>query len=526
MNPKRSASAWSPLGVPVYRSLWMAALISNIGAWMHDVAAAWLMSGIAPSPLFVSLLQTATSLPAFLLALPGGALADILDRRRLLVGSFAALIVAVASLGLLTFLGWTTAWVLLAFTFLIGIGTGFARPALDALTPEVVDPKELPQAVSLDAVGLNVARAVGGTLGGFAIAALGSGAVFLINAASDIPYILSLLRWKRRPVATGLPPESVGGAVKAGLRYLRFAPALRSVLVRVGAFIFSGCALWSLLPLVARGEMKLSSGGFGLLVGAFGTGALLGALVLPRLRSRVTPDALVAGATLLLAGVLLSLAFVRAFALVAATMLSAGMAWLALMSALNTALQSSIPSWVRARGSALYGLTFMGSMTAGSAVWGILATQTNARTALATASAVSAAGLLLALRYPLLKQKLDLAPSMHWPAPSLEDSASGPDTPVEVTLEYRVDPARAADFIREMEKLGNIRRRDGATAWRLEVDPVEPSHYIETFRLDSWAEHLRQHERVTVEDRALEELTRSFHLSHTPPVVTHRRVTE
>lgn len=525
-KPAPGPSAWSPLRLPVYRSLWIAALLSSIGAWMHEVAAAWLMTGIAPSPLFVSLLQTATSLPMFLLALPGGALADILDRRRLLLETFAALILAIGTLGALAVIGWTSAWVLLAFTFLIGTCNGLARPALDALTPEVVGPDELPQAVSLDAVALNVARAVGGAAGGFLIGVLGSGGVFLLNAGITLPYALAILRWRRAPAARSLPPESVGGAVKAGLRYVRHAPALRSVLVRVAAFIFSGCALWSLFPLVARGEMKLGSAAFGLLVGSFGVGALAGAILLPVLRARVGPNLLLAGATLLLSVVLFALAFFRSFGSVAATMGAAGVAWLALMSTLNAALQSSIPSWVRARASALQGLTFMGGTTAGSAFWGLLATGKGVPFALASAGVVSAAGLFLGWRYRLPGKKLDLAPSLHWPAPSLAGGSEGRDGPVEVLVEYRIEPARESDFKKAMAGLELLRRRDGATGWRLELDPADPSHYIEIFRLDSWAEHLRQHERVTVVDREHEESVRKFHVGKSPPLVTHRRASE
>jgi len=515
------AAAWGPLRIPIYRSLWIAALISNTGTWMHDVAAAWLMTGIAPTPLFVSLMQTATSLPMFLLALPAGALADMLDRRRLLLATFAAIIVVVAALGVMTLSGLATAWVLLAMTFLVAIGLGLARPALDALTPEVVGPGHLPQAVSMDAVGLNVGRAAGGALGGVLIATLGPGAVFLANAASNLPYLDVLRRWKRPASASALPPESLGGAVKAGLRYVRHAPALRAVLIRMAAVLFAACALWSLFPLVARGEMKLGSVSFGLLVGSFGLGALAGALVLPAVRTRLSPNVMLASASLLLAGVLLSLAYVRTYALVAVAMAVAGVGWLAMLSSLNTALQSSVPSWVRARASALSGLAFMGGMTAGSMLWGILATAKGVSFALAAAAGAAVAGLFLGLRYPLPRKAMNLAPSMHWPAPILVGEG-GPEGPVEVVVEYRITPARFGEFRVALRQLESVRRRDGAIEWTVELDPADASHCVETFRFDSWTEHLRQHERITAEDRALEDHVRSFHVSTVPPVVTHR----
>ena len=527
MTPETQAtqlrpSSWGPLRIPIFRSLWIAALVSNTGTWMHDVAAGWMMTGIAPSPLFVSLLQTASSLPMFLLALPAGALADMLDRRRLLLVTFSGLVVVVAALGGLTLMGMASAWVLLAMTFLISIGTGLARPALDALTPEVVGSADMPQAVSLDAAGLNVGRAAGGTLAGIMIATMGSGAVFLANAASEIPYLVTLGRWKRSTPASSLPPESLGGAVKAGLRYVRHAPALRIVLLRTTAVIFAGCALWSLFPLIARGEMKLGSVPYGLLVGFFGAGALLGAVALPQVRARLTPNRLLAGATLLLAGVLVSLAVVRNYALVAVVMGVAGVAWLAMLSSLNTALQSSIPSWVRARGSALSGLALMGGMTAGSTVWGVLATARNVRFALLGAGVWALATLILGLRYKLPGKAMNLAPSLHWPAPLLHGSQVAGDYPVEVVIEYRIEPGRSGEFKLVMLELEIVRRRDGATEWSLEEDPGEPGRYIEVFGLESWTEHLRQHERVTQEDRALEDRVRSFHVRQGVPRVTHR----
>lgn len=515
-------SAWSPLRIPVYRSFLVSAVVANIGIWMQDVSAAWLMTGLAPSPLFVSLLQTAASLPVFLLALPSGALADILDRRRLLLGTFAGLIAAAATLGILTLLGWMSAWLLLAFVFLMGVGNALARPALDALTPEIVPSRDLSQAVALDAVGFNIARAAGGAISGFLTAVLGSGPVFLLNAGSNLPYAFSLLRWKRAPSASTLPTESVGGAVRAGLRYVRHAPVVRSVLIRVAFFIIPGTALWSLLPLLARQEMKLGSGEFGLLVAVFGAGALLAALVLPAARSRIGPNAIVIAATLLLAGVLLGLANVRAFVAVTLAMAVAGAAWLTLMSTVNAALQGSIPSWVRARASALYELTFMGGVAAGSTLWGLIATVRDIQSAFIAAAIVGVVGLLIGLRYRLPEKKVDGAPSLHWPAPSLSGAQDGAESPVEVTVEYRVDPAKADAFKEAMESLRVIRRRDGAIDWSLEVDPGDPSHQIETFRVESWTEHLRQHERVTVADREVEESVRKFHIGRTPPVVTHR----
>ena len=347
-------SAWAPLRTPVLRALWIASVVSNIGTWMHDVGAAWLMTSLTPSPLLVALMQTATSLPIFLLALPGGALADIVDRRRLLLVTQSWMCATAVALGLVTLAGVTTPAVLLALTFALGLGAALNMPAWQATTPEMVPRAQLLAAVALGGVGFNVTRAVGPALGGLIVAVAGSGAVFLLNALTFLGVIGAVYTWRRPPRERRLPPEHVLGAMRAGVRYVRHAPLFRTVLVRTAVFIICGSATWALLPVVGRRDLGLSALGYGVLLGCLGLGAVAGSAVLPRLRARLSVDALVIVATIIFGAATLALAHLRSFPLLSAVMLVAGVAWIALMSSLNVAAQVAILGWVRARALAVY----------------------------------------------------------------------------------------------------------------------------------------------------------------------------
>jgi MFS family permease len=502
--------------------LWFASIVSNLGTWMEEVGEAWLMTDQTASPLLVSLLQTADSLPIFLLALPAGALADIMDRRRLLLFTQGWMCAAAAILGVLTLLGLTTPWVLLTITCALGVGTALNVPAWQALTPELVSRDELPAAAALGGVGFNIARSVGPALGGLIVAAAGPGAVFLLNAASFVGVIVVLNRWRRAPRQSLLPTERVAGAVRAGLRYVRHAPPLRAVLVRTLAFIVCGSALWGLLPVVGRRELKLTSVGYGVLLRCLGLGAVGGAAVLPGFRRRVPTDALVAVATILWAGVMAAFAFVQEVPVLCLLLLAGGTGWITLMSSLNVAAQTTVPSWVRGRALALYVLAFQGGMAAGSALWGSVAAHSSIPVALIAAATGLVLGLVTIAVYRLPKaEAADLSPSMHWPAPVVFTAPEAERGPVLVTVEYHVNPAEAEEFARAASGLRPIRERDGAVNWGLFQDLADPSRWVETFVVETWAEHLRQHERVTVEDRHVEDAVRAFQIGRQPPVVKH-----
>jgi MFS family permease len=515
-------SPWSPLRHAVFRLIWTAWVISNIGIWMQSVGAAWLMTALTPSPLLVALMQTATSLPIFLVGLPAGALADIVDRRKLLLITVAWTCLVALALGVLALAGLMSAWTLLALTFLLGLGGALNAPAWLATVPELVEKEELPAAVALHSAGFNVARAVGPALGGFVIAAAGPAAVFLLNAAFFLGVVVVLSRWRPAHVPHDAPPEDMLGATAAGLRYVRHAPALRTVLVRTGVFTLGASALWALLPVVVRNELGLDATGYGIILGSLGAGAVGSTLFLPRLQRSLSVDTLTTAATLVFAATTLALASLRVVPLLVASMLVGGMAWLAILSSLTVAAQTTAPAWVRARAVGSYLLVFQGVMAVGSVGWGALAEQWGTGTALSVAAVILVGGLAATWRWPLhVVQGLDLTPSHHWPDPTLVLTPDPEDGPVLITVEYRVPTDRARDFVEAMEAMRSFRRREGAVRWDLFRDVADPDRYLETFVVVSWAEHLRQHARVTVEDQAIEARAFAYLQEGVAPVAAH-----
>ena len=521
-NKSVNRSAWSPLRQPLFRALWIASVTSNVGTWMHEVGAGWLMTSLTTSPLMIALMQTATTLPIFMLGLPAGALADLADRRRMLLFTQGWMLVAAAVLGLLTLLDTTTPWVLLMLTFVLGAGAAMNAPAWQATAPDLVPRADLPAAVALTGMGLNLARAVGPALGGAVVAMTGPGAVFLLNALSFLSVMFVLYRWPRTAQDSTAPAEQVLGAIRAGIRYVRYAPALRAVLIRTGLFVLFASALWALLPVLARHEMGLNSIGYGILFGCLGTGAVAGAILLPAMRSRLSTDSLVAGATLSFAAVIVATAQVRHFGLLCVVMIAGGVAWIALMASFNVATQMAVPSWVRARALALYLLVFQGGMAAGGVLWGEVTEHAGIAVAFVCAAVGLVVGLAAMVRYPLKEhEKLDLTPSTHWPEPTVVIEPHPDDGPVLVMVEYRIDPKQARDFTLAMQDVRQLRLRDGAFRSGLYRDSADPGRYVETFVVESWAEHLRQHERVTVSDRIAEDRARAFHIDDAPPGVSH-----
>jgi MFS family permease len=493
---------WQPLRRRAFFWLWTAAVVSNVGTWMHDTAAAWTMATLAPSPLMVSLMQTATTFPFFVLALPAGALADVVDRRRLLIVTQGWMLVAAAALGTLAVKGAITPSLLLALTFAMGVGAAMTAPAWQATIPDLVPRTELPAAVALGGISVNVARAVGPALGGLLVGAAGAGPVFLLNAASFLSVLVVLARWRRELVPTRLPPERVLGAMRAGARYVRHATTYHAVLVRYAAFVLAASAVWALLPLVARTQLGLDATGYGLVLGGLGAGAITGGLALPRLRAHVSLERLLAAATCLFAVTSGGLALVHGLWPATALTFLGGTAWMTTMSTLTVAAQESVPAWVRARALAVGLLVIQGSMAAGALAWGLVATHTSLDTALLAAAVALVASTAVASRFPLdAHDGLDLSPSDHMRRvlPDVDHD----EGPVLVTVEYRVDPTRADAFVTAMEDIERLRRRDGAIRWGLFQDTADASRWLETFLVESWLEHLRQHERVTVSDRQL-----------------------
>lgn len=513
-------SAWAPFRIPVYRALWIATLASNIGTWMHDIGAGWLMTSLSPSPVMVALVQTATTLPVFLLALPAGALADIVDRRRYLITTQVFMTIVASCLALIALTGGMTPWLLVGLTFAMGMGAAMMMPAWAAIVPELVPRAELPSAIALNSMGINVARAIGPAIAGVIVSMAGSGAVFALNALSFVGVIAVLIYWKREHQYSELPAERLIGAMRAGLRFTRHSTELQAAVVRgLGFFLFAS-ASWALLPLVAR---QLPDGGpqtFGILVASVGVGAVLGALVLPPLREKMSRDVLVAGATLVYALCLWALASLSKLWLLSLVMAVSGMAWITVLSSLQVAAQMALPSWVRSRGLAVFMSIFMGSMALGSLFWGKLAELNSIGFSLTFAAVGAAIATLLSWRWKIGgAETLDLTPSMHWPSPPMVDVQDR--GPVLVTIEYDVQAERVSEFLLLIRKLGKLRRRDGAFIWGIYEDTEHAGRFIETFNDESWLSHLRQHERVTVESRSLQESIQTCLAPNSKPIVKH-----
>ncbi len=521
-RPPDPSSAFAPLHHAHFRALWIATVASNIGTWMQDVGAAWLMTTLAPSPVMVALVRAASALPMFALALPAGALADVVDRRRLLLITQTWMLVSAALLAALTLAGFTTPGWLLALTAALAVGTALNAPAWQAIIPELVPRAQVASAVALNSTSINLARSVGPALGGLLIAATGPGATFALNALSFGGVIYVLYRWRRTPQPSVLPAERVLGAMRAGLRYVRHSPALLAILARETAFILCASSLWALLPALARFEFGRGPAGYGVLLGFFGAGAVTVAALLPRVRRRAPIDTVVALAVLVFAVALAALAWVPHIGLADLLLFVAGGAWLTLLSTFNAGIQAIVPSWVRGRAFAVSVLTFFGGMTLGSVLWGSVAEWLGLRPALMIAAAGTLLGLALTRRLRLpAGEALDLSPSVQRAEPEHAYGVPPEHGPVVVTVEYRIDPARLREFTRAMGRVRRIRRRDGAISWALLADVAESGRYTETFVVESWLEHLRQHERVTVADRALLDKARGFHLGNEPPRVTH-----
>ena len=503
-------SAWSPLRHGLFRSLWIAAIVSNVGTWMQDVGAGWLMTSLSSSPSMVALVEAADSLPLMLLALPAGALADIIDRRRLLIGVQVYLLVVAGTLAVLTLLDLTTAWTLLGFVFALGVGSAMMMPAWSAIVPDLVRPDELSSAVALNSIAINVSRAIGPALAGVLVAAIGPWLVFVLNALSYVGILAVLAGWRHEHRRSSLPAERFLTAIRVGMRFVMHTRTLQVVLIRGGAFFVFASATWSLFPLIVRRELGRGPETYGLLLTCIGIGAVAGALVLPRVRARVSRDALVAGASALYALAALALAHVHSVGLLAVAMLATGAAWISILSALQVSAQMTLPPWVRARGLAAFVVVFMGGMALGSILWGQVATRIGIPAALTTAAAGIALAIAATWRYKLGQhQVLDFTPSMDWPVP-VPAEAPEPDAPVMVTISYRIRPEQRAEFVAAMQGVREMRRRNGAYFWQLFHDSEDPTRFVETFMDESWTEHLRQHERVSVADREIQARAKQY----------------
>ncbi|RAV18198.1 MFS transporter [Mycolicibacterium sp. GF69] len=505
---RAAPSAWAPLSSPIYRALWIAQFVSNLGTWMQTVGAQWMLVADPNAAVLVPLVQTATTLPVMLLALPSGVVADLIDRRRLLIATQSAMAAGVSILAVLTGVGLATPAVLLILLFLIGCGQALTAPAWQAIQPELVPREQIPAAAALTSLALNGARAIGPAVAGALVSLSGPTLVFALNAVSFVGIVVVLFVWRRPAAERLLPTERPMSALSAGGRFIRSSPVVRRILLRALLFIAPASALWGLLAVIASRQLQLSSAGYGVLLGALGVGAVLGATVLSRLLAAFGRNVLLTIGAVGFALATAVLALVPVLAVVIVAMVIGGMSWLLTLSTLNASLQLSLPAWVRARGLSVYQFVFMGGQAIGSLVWGLVAGATSSVTALLISTGLLAACAVSLLWWPLHRSTgdLDVEPSAHWPEPALLFEPAPPDGPVVVLKTYRVAPPDEAAFIAAMDRVRRSRRRTGAVQWRLFRSGESPNTFVEVFVVRSWDEHLHQHViRQTMQDLIVEQ---------------------
>ena len=514
------APALAPLKERTFRMLWLAWLAANLTMWMNDVAAAWLMTTLTTSPVMVALVQTASTLPVFLLGIPSGAMADILDRRRyfaatqLWVSGNALLLAGLALADALT------ANVLLALTFVNGIGLAMRWPVFAAIVPEIVPRAQLGPAIALNGIAMNLSRVIGPVLAGVLLAAFNEALVFVLNALLAGAAFVLILRWRRQPKISALPGERFVGAMRVGMNYARQSPRLKVVLLRAFLFFLQSTALLALLPLLARDMHGGGPATFTVMLACLGAGAIFAALRFPRWRERYTRDQFVLIGTLVQAALALLVAYAHELWIALPAMALIGMAWISVANSLTLSAQMALPDWVRARGMAIYQMALMGGAAAGSLLWGQVAAWSNVPAAVAAASAFGVL-VLLALRRVSIDGGADIDFSPVPVAGSIEAAVGveAEDGPVMVTVEYLIDPTRAAAFADVMQRTRRARLRQGALSWGLFRDAAQPGRVIEYFVDENWVEHQRRLERFSAFDAGLRGERLAFHLGDEAPRV-------
>ena len=520
-DPAHSTSALAPFATPVFRMLWLAWLAANVTMWMNDVAAAWLMTTLTTSPVLVALVQTASTLPVFLLGLPSGALADILDRRRYFAGTQLWVALNAVVLAVLSLADALNAPLLLLLTFTNGIGLALRWPVFAAIVPEIVPRHHMTQALALNGVAMNLSRIVGPVVAGAILAATSSAWVFVLNAVLAFTAFTLILRWKSQHKESALPGERFVGAMRVGWQHAMQSPRIRAVLLRVFLFFLQSTALMALLPLIARGLHGGGPAAFTVMLACLGGGAVTAALLFPRWRQRFDRDQFVRYGTLVHAVASLVVIFSPQFWLALPAMVLAGMAWISTANTLTISAQLALPNWVRARGMSIYQMALMGGSAAGSFVWGQVAGVTNVRTAVIAAAIFGPLVLLLTRKVSVEGgDDEDMTPAKPANVPAVAVEVAPDDGPVMVTVEYRIDPARAEEFALVMQFTRRARLRQGCLSWALLRDTSVPGRYIEYFVDENWVEHQRRLERFTAADAGLRELRLAFHLREAPPKVT------
>jgi MFS family permease len=518
---EKADSIWAPLRIGIFRALWIAVLVSNIGNWMQTVGAQWLLVDQPHASILVALVQTANTLPAVLLAYIGGILADIVDRRLFLIVVQGCLVITGLALTILTIAGQMSPALLLTLTFLLGTGSILSTPAYQAIIPDLVPRSELLSASALGSINVNLARAVGPAIAGILIAQAGVGAVFALNTATFLVFVFVVAAWHPPAGTTAQFPERFAPALRAGERYVRYSPVVRRILLRSALFLVPASALWALLPVVASQRLGLGANGYGLLLGALGAGAVAGAFILLRIRARLSSNTMLLIASIVFAAALVALVLVSNVAVILVVLVPTGVAWIAVLSSMNAAMQLFLPAWVRARGLSVYQMVLFGAQAVGAVIWGAMAGPTGLVATFLSAAAVMVVGIATIRLWPLLDTSgSDRSLAVYWPEPHLLIEPDPRAGPVLVMTTYTIAPENEQAFFQAMSRVRRSRLRTGAAEWGLYRDGETAHRFVECFIVPSWEEHLRQHsDRLTGADRQYEEQAET--LSDPPSQTVH-----
>lgn len=516
-----TGGGFAPFRHAAFTVLWAATVLGNTGSFMRDVASSWLVTDLSASPAAVAMMQAAGTLPIFLLAIPAGVLSDILDRRKFLIFIQVMLASVSAALAVMSSMGLLSVSSLIGLTFVGGIGAALMAPTWQSIVPELVEKPDVKSAVALNSLGINIARSIGPAVGGLLLASVGAAATYGVDVASYAIVIAALLWWKRPASADDALSEQFFGAFRAGLRYARASHELHVVLLRAAVFFAFGSAVWALLPLVARNLLHGDAGFYGILLGAVGAGAIMGAFALPYLRRHLTSDGLIftSGAVMAVVMAVLSLAPPQWVAVL--ILLFLGAAWIIALTTLNGTAQAILPNWVRGRALAVYLTVFNGAMAGGSIGWGLIAQEVGVPMTLKLSAGFLLLAALVMHRLKLPTGEADLVPSNHWPEPLAHAEITHDRGPVMILIEYRIRREERDAFQQVLLRLSQERRRDGAYGWGVTEDSSNPERIVEWFMVESWAEHLRQHKRVSNADADIQREILSFHQGTEKPIVQH-----
>ena len=520
-KPATVHSPWTPLREPVFRMLWLVWVAANVSMWMNDVAAAWLMTTLTTSPTLIAMVQTASALPVFLLGLPSGALADIVDRRRYFIVTQVWLAANAALLYLASISGVLNATLLLVLVFVNGIGLAMRWPVFAAIIPEIVPRPQLTTALALNAVAMNISRVVGPLLAGAIISAAGSEWVFALNFVMASAAAVVISRWKREKKASILPGERFIGAMRLGWQYVRESRRMRGAIIRTAAFFFHSTSIIALLPLVAKGIEGGGAATYTILLAALGGGAIFGVTQLPRVRGRWNRNRLTEGGTIVQALSMIAVAFSPNLWAAVPAMFVGGIAWILVANSVTTSAQLALPNWVRARGMSIYQMAIMGSSAVGAFAWGKVASYAGVDWSITLAAVSALFALALTLHHSLEgAAEEDFTPTHPFrePVPAREVPLDA--GPVMCTIEYLIDPARGEEFEALMEQSRSMRLRNGAVSWGLFEDVQRPGRYVEYFACDTWADYLRRFDRFTAADERIQAERYAFHLGPETPRIS------